>query len=80
MTRKEFENLHASGIVALRAYFSEAEKTSGMLAACTSEPMTFKERFRLMSQGIIERDAHLAYLGIRSLLLRAARFGYGSSN
>lgn len=25
--------------------------------------MTFRERFKLMSQGIVENDAHLTYLG-----------------
>jgi hypothetical protein len=33
-----------------------------------------------MSQGIVENDAHLAYLNTRSLLLKAAQFGYTSSN
>jgi hypothetical protein len=49
-----------------------------MLAECTAEPLTLRERFKLMSQGIVEKDAHLAYLGARSLLLSAAQLGYAS--
>jgi hypothetical protein len=42
--------------------------------------LTFRERFGIMSQGIIENDAQLAYLGTRSILFRAAQLGYASSN
>lgn len=79
MTRKEFMNLHANGVAALDAYVIEAQKTAEILAACTLKPMSFEERFRLMAQMIIERDAHLTYIGIRRLLLSAARFGYSSN-
>jgi hypothetical protein len=51
-----------------------------MLAECTAEPLTFRERFALLSQGIVENDAHRAYLGTRRLLLGAAQLGYGSAN
>jgi hypothetical protein len=80
MNRAEFLEMHADCVTAMRTYFVEVEKTSTMLAECTAEPLTFRERLTLMSQGIIENDAHLAYMGTRSLLLRAARLGYGSSN
>jgi hypothetical protein len=80
MERSEFMELHANSVRALRAYFAEAEKTSTMLAGCSAEPLAFIERFRLMSQGISENDAHLTYLGARSLLFEAARLGYGCSN
>jgi hypothetical protein len=72
--------LRANSARALQAYFAEAEKTSNMLAGCTAEPLTFIERFRLMTQGIVEKDAHLSYLGARNLLFEAARLGYGWSN
>jgi hypothetical protein len=72
--------LHAGCVTALGAYFVEAEKTTQMLAECTVEPLTFTDRFKLMSQGIVENDAHLAYLGTKSLLYKAARVGYGLSN
>ncbi len=36
-------------------------------SVCTAEPLTFTERIKLMSQGIVEHDAHLAYLGIKGL-------------
>jgi hypothetical protein len=62
------------------SYFAEVEKSSTMLAGCTSEPLPLEERLTLMSQGIIEHDAHLTYLGAKSLLLNAARLGYGSPN
>jgi len=69
--------LHEHCGTAMRAYFIQAEKTSAMLAECTAEPMTFRQRFRLMSQEIVENDAHLTYLGAKSLLYNAARRGYG---
>jgi hypothetical protein len=80
MNRAKFMELHASCIAALGTYVVEAGKTTQMLAECTEEPLPFTDRFRLMSQGIVEDDAHVAYLGIKSLLYRAARLGYGSSN
>ena len=51
-----------------------------MLAECTEEPLPLKKRLTLTSQGIIEHEAHLTYLGAKSLLLNAARLGYGFSN
>ena len=80
MNRAEFLAIHANCVTAMRTYFVQVEKTSTMLAECTAEPPSFRERFRLMSQGIAENDAHLAYLGTRSLLLSAAQLGYASSN
>lgn len=80
MNRSEFMELHANSARTLRAYFAEAEKTSTMLAGCAAEPLPFVERFRLMSQGISENDAHLTYLGARNLLFEAARLGYGCKN
>jgi hypothetical protein len=80
MNHKEFLELHASCATAMRAYFVEMEKTATMLAECTPEPLSFKERFDLMSQGIVENEAHLTYLGAKSLLFSAARSGYGFSN
>jgi hypothetical protein len=79
MTPSEYLQMHANCATDMRAYFVQAEKTSAMLAECSAEPMTFTERFRLMSQGILENDAHLTYLGSKSHLLNAARFGYGIS-
>ena len=80
MNRSEFMDLHASSDTAMRTYFAEAEKMSTMLAGCTTEPLTFVERFRLISQGTVENDAHLTYLGTKSLLFNAARLGYGCFN
>ena len=80
MNRTEFIEMHENCVTALGTYFVEAEKMTAMLAECTAEPMTFTERFKLMSQGIAENDAHLTYLGTKSLLYTAARLGYGFSN
>ena len=80
MNRSEFLELHETSVTAMKAYFAEAEKMSAMLAECTEEPMSFNERLRLMSQGIVENDAHLTYLGSKSLLFNAARLGYGFLN
>ena len=78
MNRTEFMEMHASCVTALGTYFAEAERTTQMLAECTAEPLSFSERFKLMSQGIVENDAHLKYLGTKSLLFNAARLGYAS--
>jgi hypothetical protein len=64
----------------MRSYFLEAEKSSTMLAECTSKPLPLRKRLLLTSQGIIEHSAHLTYLSAKSLLLRAAELGYGYSN
>jgi hypothetical protein len=80
MKRAKFMELHASCVTALGKYVVEAGKTTQMLSECSGEPLPFMDRFRLMSQCIVEDDAHVAYLGIKSLLYRAARSGYGSTN
>jgi hypothetical protein len=80
MNRSEFMELHANSTRTLQAYVVEAEKTASMLEGCTAEPLSFIKRFKLMSQGITENDAHLTYLGARSFLFEAARLGYGCSN
>jgi len=80
MDRVKFLEMHAECVTAMRAYFVQVEKTSTMLAECPAEPLSFRARFSLMSQGIVEHDAHLAYLGARSLLLSAVQLGYASSN
>lgn len=76
MNRTEFMEMHESCVSALGTYFAEAEKTTQMLAECTAEPLSFSERFKLISQGIVENDAHLTSLGTKSLLFNAARLGY----
>jgi len=80
MNQTEFTNLHAASVKLMRSYFVEVEKSSTMLAECTAEPLPLKMRLTLASQGIIEHEAHLTYLGAKSLLLNAARLGYGFSN
>jgi hypothetical protein len=80
MNHTGFLELHANYAAAMRAYFSEMEKTARMLEECTAEPLSFKDRFGLISQAIIESDAHLTFLGAKSLLFNAARLGYGVSN
>jgi hypothetical protein len=77
---RAFRKLHADCDTAREDYFAETELTPTMLAKCTPEPLGFKERLALAAQGIVENNAHLAYLGIRDLLLDAARLGYGFSN
>jgi hypothetical protein len=58
MNREEFMEMHANCVACHATYFVEVEKTSTMLAGRTAEPLTFRERFRLMCQGIVENDAH----------------------
>jgi hypothetical protein len=80
MNRTEFVQLHATCVTAFGAYIIEAEKTTQMLRECTAEPLTVTQRLKVMSQGIVENDTHLVYLGVRSILYKAARLGYGSSH
>lgn len=79
MTHKQFMDLHASCGTAMRSYFVEVEKSSAMLAECTAKPLPLRKRLGVASQGIIEHAAHLTYLSAKSLLLNAARLGYGFS-
>ncbi len=80
MNNAEFNDLHANCVVAMRSYFVEAEKTIDLLAKCTAEPLSFTERLGLLSQEIIENEAHTRYRSAISLLHGAARLGYGFSN
>jgi hypothetical protein len=69
MSREEFLEMHADCVTAMRSYFVQVEKTSAMLAECTAEPLTFKERFTLTSQGIVENDARLCGFRRRKSLI-----------
>jgi hypothetical protein len=80
MDHKEYLELHASCIAAMRAYFTQAETTAGMLANCSALPLSFQERLGLISQEIIENDAHSAYLGTKRLLHGVALLGYRFTN
>jgi hypothetical protein len=80
MNRKEFMEMHDNCVTALATYFVEAEKSTRMLGECTAKPLSFKRRFKLMSQGLAEKEAHMTYLGTKSLLYKAALLGYGYSN
>lgn len=76
----EFKAAHETCVTARRAYVVEAEKTATMFAKCTAAPLSFAARFSLLSQEIVENDAHLTYLGSKRILRSAARLGYGISN
>jgi hypothetical protein len=80
MDQTEFTGLHADCIIAMRAYFVEAERTTALLAKRTAEPLSFTERLSLLSQEIIENNAYTRYVSAKSLLHGAARLGYGLSN
>jgi hypothetical protein len=73
-------SLHAASEKLMQSYFLEVAKSSAMLAECTSRPMSVKKRLKLASQGLIEHTAHLTYLSAKSLLMSAARLGYGFSS
>jgi hypothetical protein len=48
MNHAEFIEKHANCLIAMRNYFVQVEKTATMLAECTAEPLTFRERFGIM--------------------------------
>jgi hypothetical protein len=76
----EFKVAHENCVTARQAYVVEAEKTATMFAKCTAAPLSFEARFHLLSQEIVENDAHLSYLGSKRVLRTTARLGYGSPN
>jgi hypothetical protein len=80
MNHTEFMDLHAASEILMQSYFVEVEKSSAMLAECTAKPLPLKKRLMLTSQAVIEHTAHLTYLAAKSLLVSAARVGYGFSN
>jgi hypothetical protein len=80
MTYKEFLDLHAECITAMRAYFAEAEQSCVLLAQCTVEPLSPTSRLNLIAQEVAEKEAHGTYLDGKRLLHEAALQGYGSSN
>jgi hypothetical protein len=79
LNHQEFKDLHSDFVTSMRSYFVEVEKSSSMLAKCTVKPMPIRNRLKLASQGVVEHAAHLTYLSAKSLLLSAARLGYGFS-
>jgi hypothetical protein len=76
MDRAEFLDLLAECGSATSAYLREAEKTSVMLRKCTLHPLNFDDRFALLSQEILERDAYRLYLASKRSLHEAALLGY----
>jgi hypothetical protein len=80
MTQIEFTQLHGECDAARLGYIAETEITFQMLAACLPVPLSFQLRLALAAQGIAENEAHSVYMGMRNLLLEAARFGYGNTN
>ena len=80
MDQTEFNEMHTSCVKALSAYVVEAEKTTGMLAKCTPEPLPFEERVNVSIQETVENSAHMLYLAAKRLLHDAARLGYASSS
>jgi len=72
----EFRDLHKRCITVMRGYFAEAEKTSLLLANCSSEPLPFLKRFEILRQEVVENDAHRLYLDAKGLLHRTALVGY----
>ena len=76
MTRQDFLDMHGSCVRALQTYFVEAEKTTLMLANFTGVPLSFTARFELMSQEIVEKEAHTSYLRAKGTLYEATRLGF----
>ena len=80
MNYTKFVELQTACVAATRAHVVEAEKSCVMMGKCTAEPLSFREHLSLLSQGIVENDAPMAYLGAKRLLHGAALLGYGFSN
>ena len=78
VNQQEFIALHAECTTITNAYLREAEKTSMMLATCTADPLNFRERFALLSQEILEKEAFVVYLAAKRFLHSVALLGYAS--
>jgi hypothetical protein len=65
----EFIDLHTASVTLMRAYFVEVEKSCAMLAECAETPLPPERHLTLLSQGIIEHEAHLTYVDARNILL-----------
>jgi hypothetical protein len=78
VNQTEFMALQDQYMTLVEIYFAETRKTSAMLKTCNLEPLSFEERFAVLSQEIIERDAHLMYMEAKRFLHNAARLGYGA--
>lgn len=76
MDHTEFTDLCVDCASATAAYLREAEKTSTLLAKCTGQPLTFEDRFALLSQEMIERSAFANYMEAKRFLHSAALRGY----
>jgi hypothetical protein len=74
----EFDALHSECIMVTETYIREARRTSMMLGRCSQGPLTFRERFALLSQEILEKDACIVYLAAKRRLHSTALLGYGS--
>jgi hypothetical protein len=75
----EFNELHTNCVTTLAAYVAEAEKTDGMLAKCTPEPLPLVEGVKVTVQETAENSAHLLYVAAKLLLYDAARLRYAFS-
>jgi hypothetical protein len=80
MDQIQFDELHTSYVTAWRDYVVSAEVTATLLTGCTSEPMSFLGRMKLMVQERAENDAHCAYMDLKRMLHSAALLGYHCSN
>jgi hypothetical protein len=76
MNRTDFMASLVECATATESYFQEMGKTSVMLRKCGKRPLTFEERFALLAQEILERDAFRIYLAAKRFLHRVALLGY----
>ena len=79
MSKKEFSALHSECKAVMDSYLAEMLKTWILMGNCKSEPLSFSARFALLSQEILEKDAHLTYLESKRILHRAALAGYAAT-
>jgi hypothetical protein len=76
LDQTEFIALRAECETVTETYLREAERTSILLGRCAQGPLPFEERFALLSQEILERDAYLLYIRAKRFLHNAALLGY----
>ena len=76
MNDAEFMASLAECTTATETYLREVDRTSVMLGKCGRQPLAYEERFALLAQEIMERDAFRLYVAAKTFLHRVALLGY----
>jgi hypothetical protein len=80
MNPKQFSELHAKCLEALKRYVHEAENMCELFSQCLAEPASLRILSKIIEQRVRENNAHASYLEIRQQLFQAVRISYDTSH